>query len=304
MYGSANTYGVYGNGFYGVYGNSTHIGVYGNGTTYGLVGFGKSYGVYAGLTGSGGYAGYFVGNVYTTGSYSASDARLKKNIENMTSALDIIKKLNPKAYEFRQDGNYSLMNLPKGKHYGIMAQELEAVFPSMVADTKFDVGMAKQNKEFKHGAPNEPNLEQQAKETIDYKAVNYTELIPVLVKAVQEQQQTIEGQQKRIEQLEAKVNKLSGGNSAVSLTKASLGDASPNPVNGSAIVSYNLPVSSRTAHILITDIKGSIIKQVNIGGNGSGQVQLNTASLAAGTYTYSLFVDGAKVDTKQLLVAR
>jgi hypothetical protein len=39
-------------------------------------------------------------------------------------------------------------------------------------------------------------------------------------------------------------------------------------------------------------LPADIIKQVSISGMGCGQVQLNTAFLAAGTYNYSLFVDG------------
>jgi len=45
----------------------------------------------------------FAGNVYTTGSYTSSDQKLKQNIKDVTSAMDIIGQLKPKTYDFRQD---------------------------------------------------------------------------------------------------------------------------------------------------------------------------------------------------------
>lgn len=47
--------------------------------------------------------------------------------------MSIINKLKPKNYEFRNDGKYAAMNLPKGNHYGLIAQELEEVLPNLVA---------------------------------------------------------------------------------------------------------------------------------------------------------------------------
>jgi hypothetical protein len=75
-------------------------------------------------------------------------------------------------------------------------------------------------------------------------------------------------------------------------------------VKGSTIISYNVPTGSKTAHLLVTDMKGSVIKQVLLSSRGTSKITLNTAALAAGTYTYSLHVDGSKVDSKQLFVAR
>ncbi|GIW62814.1 MAG: hypothetical protein KatS3mg090_0640 [Patescibacteria group bacterium] len=39
------------------------------------------------------YAGYFTGNVYTTGSYLPSDKRWKKNITPIENSIDLIKKI-------------------------------------------------------------------------------------------------------------------------------------------------------------------------------------------------------------------
>jgi hypothetical protein len=130
VYGYGGTYGVYGVGSgtyaYGVYG-SGFVGVYASSNSvsgdavraqayasseYGINAYSAlSFGVYGTTGNTSSYAGYFAGNVHCTGLYSGSDRTLKQDITDVTSAMGIIKKLQPKSYTFRQDGNYKLMNL-------------------------------------------------------------------------------------------------------------------------------------------------------------------------------------------------
>ena len=76
------------------------------------------------------------------------------------------------------------MSLPRGDQLGFLAQELELVFPDMVRNVKHPVGLTTDSKET-------PRF-------INYKGVNYTALIPVLVKGMQEQQEIIESLEARI----------------------------------------------------------------------------------------------------------
>lgn len=104
-----------------------------------------------------------------TGNYTAvSDERLKKNIEPVESVLDKINSLQPRKYNMKEEVNTA------EKHYGFIAQELEKIFPELVSVTPDDGdGIA------------------------DLRTVSYTELIPILVKAIQEQQKLIEELQRR-----------------------------------------------------------------------------------------------------------
>jgi hypothetical protein len=195
---SSNSYGVYGlGGLAGVYGggtSSTAYGVRGDGGSTGVVGFGgptgvygngDSYGVYAF---SSGWAGYFNGKVYSSGGYHIpSDQKLKQNIRDFTSAMDIINKLKPKQYEYMQEGNYKLMNLPQGSHFGLIAQDVEKTLPDLVTDTKFETAMARpQQTEAASQQTQEAGKTETKSEIIEFKALNYTELIPVLIKGMQE----------------------------------------------------------------------------------------------------------------------
>ena len=90
------------------------------------------------------------------GVFSSSDRRLKENIEQIPTALDKISMVEGKQYNFINDDQ-------KEVHYGVIAQDLQKLFPHLV-------------KKNQNG----------------YLSVNYQELIPVLIEALKEQQNTIE----------------------------------------------------------------------------------------------------------------
>lgn len=280
-----------GNGVEGYGSSAFGIGVLGEGF----------YGIY-GTADNGGYGGYFNGNVFTTGSYSGSDRKLKQNITDLTSAMDIINKLQPKAYEFRRDGNFKFMNLPEGKHYGLIAQDLEQVLPTLVKDTKFNPQIGRSRDE-------KSNQPAQKAEVIDFKAVNYTELIPLVIKAVQEQNaenQTLktEVQQLRseLESLKQQLGKFATGQANTPARIGSLSQATPNPAKAHANISYRLPEGSGKAQLQLTDNLGRTVQTVRL--TQSGTVNVDVSALGAGIYNYSLVVDGKTVETKRLTVGK
>jgi hypothetical protein len=155
----------------------------------GSVGFGaeayssQSYGLWAGTGNASSYAAYFSGNVFCSGSYLGSDQNLKQNIQDYSGGMNIINQLHPKQFQYRQDGYFQFMNLPKGDHCGLIAQEVEQVLPDLVKDTSFFPAKA---------TPLSESSDLQNSEALNFKALNYTELIPIMIKALQEQQQEIE----------------------------------------------------------------------------------------------------------------
>jgi hypothetical protein len=306
VYGSGISYGVYGSGIsYGVYGHSSSIGVRGEGGSYGIYCSGSSYGIYAGSS-SPGWAGYFNGKVYSTGGYITSDQKLKQNIRDFTSAMDIINKLKPKQYEFRQDGNYKLMNLPQGSHFGLIAQDVEKVMPDLVNDTKFETAMAQpQTTEAALEQTQESVKTETQSESIEFKALNYTELIPILIKGIQELDGENAQLKSYLEELKQLVNQyIKPTVAAASLSKGTLGQNHPNPFTESTVISFAIPAESTSAKIVITQTgSGKIIKTLSVS-IGASQLTFDAASLAAGTYAYTLYVDGKKVDTKQMVITR
>jgi hypothetical protein len=93
------------------------------------------------------------GDLIVPGEISAnSDERLKTNIKDLPAALSLVGKLQPKTFEWKP-----FLEKQPGKHYGLIAQEVEEVLPELVSTD--DEGL---------------------------KSVSYQELVPLLLGAVQE----------------------------------------------------------------------------------------------------------------------
>ncbi|MCD4728275.1 MAG: tail fiber domain-containing protein [Pirellulales bacterium] len=185
---SSSTYAVYGTNSganagakYGVRGYAW--GASGNtGTIYGVYGYG-------GGTGTTKYAGYFSGNLKYTGTLSGpSDRKLKTNIQPLNSALNKVNDIKVYSYNFKEVEG---MELPEGKNFGFIAQELELVYPELVTQ---DV----------HTIENEDKTTK----TIEYKGISYIGMIPILTKSIQEQQLIIDSLQKQIDKLNKQMEEL------------------------------------------------------------------------------------------------
>jgi hypothetical protein len=310
-----NGYGVYGGGLYGVYGLST---VGGGNAIYGTTGQPSSYGVFASSSQAIGiyaytgnvnsYAGYFAGRVHSTGGFTSSDRKLKQDIKDLDLAMDIINKLQPKTYRFRQDGNYKLMNLPQGNHYGLIAQDVEELLPNLVANTEFDPSrIIEATRLSAQGLSQQgPNTSTQAsqqnkEEVIDFKSLNYTELIPILVKGMQELSAENKKLLEEITSLKETLIKLGDQRNSYPKT-AWMNQNTPNPVSTSTTIQYSIPDNVRSARILITNMKGQQLKVYNV--NGQGSIRFNAGTLPSGTYNYSMVTDGKTITTKKLVISR
>lgn len=156
-------------------------------------GSGGAYGIYASVSGTTSgvkYAGYFNGNVYTTGSYLPSDRKLKTNLRPVSKkATTQLMQLQVTSFEYLNGKNN--IRLPEGRQTGLIAQDVEKQFPELVHEVV-------------QPAPSPEELEEGAEvvDAVTFKAVDYTRLIPYLVKAIQEQQEEIESLKERLEVLE------------------------------------------------------------------------------------------------------
>jgi len=135
-----------------------------------------------------------------------------------------------------------------------------------------------------------------------------------MIKGMQQQQQIIEDQNKKIESLTQLVNSLatnkqtkniqteSNAKSVAILSDISLEQNAPNPFNQITVIKYYLPSNVGNASISITDMNGKIVKNIPVITKGSGQLALQAGLLTAGTYNYSLIINGRPVDTKKMIL--
>jgi hypothetical protein len=101
---------------------------------------------------------YISGDLYVVNSiFNTSDRLLKDNIENIPEIkTNDILNLNPVEFTFKSDIN-------KKKHYGLIAQEVEKIYPELVNTTY-----------------------------LGYKSVNYIELIPIILSKMKSMQNEID----------------------------------------------------------------------------------------------------------------
>lgn len=149
-------------GVYGVNTSAQGNGVLGQNT-------GSGVGVFGDNANPSGWAGFFNGRAFTTlGVWSGSDARLKKDVRDVACGLDRVLKLRPVTYKWRKGGGDDKTQL------GLIAQEVQKIVPEVVT----------------------------ADGTSGMLSINYTALLPIMIKAVQEQQRIIQTQEARIASLE------------------------------------------------------------------------------------------------------
>jgi hypothetical protein len=136
----------------------------------------NAYFLYSGLNSTGGrtFLVLGTGNVQNTNnSYGAiSDIKLKENIVDASPKLADLMQVKVR--------NYNLKSDPTQKQIGVIAQELETIFPSMI-DESSD----------KDAEGNDLGT--------TTKAVKYSVFVPMLIKAVQEQQEIIESLKARLD---------------------------------------------------------------------------------------------------------
>jgi hypothetical protein len=287
---------------YGVYGASCNGTGYGN---YGVVGALDNCTNGAGVLGSTGfpfnmgltgkYAGYFDGATRVYGTLTvnnivqSSDYRLKENIvplsESRSSILDKVLDMNVVEYNYRKTipsmvlpDSVSVDNVmmnagidPDKRHIGLIAQELQELFPQLVVEGQDG-----------------------------YLAINYVELVPVLVQAIQELQEEVD------ELKGTDTPRKSSQATSISNTVASgniLYQNNPNPFKEQTTIRFKLADNVQNAAICVYDLQGKQLKKWPVS-SGENSISFNGYELGEGLYFYSLIVNGQEIDTKKMIISK
>lgn len=255
----------------------------------------RNYGVYgstdvapdtAGLD----YAGVMNGDMFAVRYFQASDARVKQNITPYTNALNQLAAIKPASYEYRHDVP---LNAPANRHIGLIAENVAQTFPELVKSVAMPPKVDRKG-----------NVIQEAYE---FDAVNYIGLIPVLVSAVNQQQEVIKAKDIAIEELQAKISTIEKQMAEIaqqpsqrsSVAGASLVTVSPNPAK--ANINFVMQGDVANATLTIFNAEGKVVyaQQVN-----NRTVNVSTNGLADGTYIYTVTSGTAIIANGTVIVAK
>lgn len=257
------------------------------------------------------YAGFFYGDARVTGTMTAgavvtsSDYRLKKNIRSLSSSDDCLDKIlglnvvefNNIQREFETDGTELTLTdsteavlqanddnkvnwyeddspIVNNKHYGLIAQELQKIYPDLVVESQDG-----------------------------YLAINYLEIIPLLIRSVQELKAELDASKNG----NAPVQKAQARNTDVANIDAvvtALYQNTPNPFTESTLIRCDVADDVVKADLYIYSMNGEQIAEYAVTERGETSITIDGGSLNAGMYLYALIADGQVIDTKRMILTK
>jgi hypothetical protein len=255
-----------------------------------------------------------------------SDGRFKKNVKEDVPGLAFINILRPVTYTLDIEGIDSKLKTNKANQdnaalkgiakAGPTAQEVKA--KAEKAKVKYTGFVAQEVEQAAAKVGYDFSGVDAPKDKDGYYGLRYAEFVVPIVKSVQELNKKNEALQSQIQQAFQQIDKLkelvaklsnppagnNTNNTILNTPNAYLEQNFPNPHNGNTAIRYHLPEGTGNAQVVITNMKGQVIRRVTLNNRGDGQITLNASTLAAGTYNYSLWIGGKEVDTKRMVVGR
>jgi len=212
-----------------------------------------------------GYQLHVKGSIAFEGtSQNVSDKRLKTNERDFEYGLKDVLTLSPIYYNYNGKAGTNT----ELTHVGIYAQDLKKVAPELVSEFTYEETEVEINS---HNG--EIEVQQKVKNTPEnYLSINESSIKYMLINAVKEQQEIITTLEERINKMEALLNSdTESPRTSQTVELGMLGQLlqnQPNPFNETTTIKYTLP------------------------------------QLGAGTYVYTLIVDGQVVDTKKMVLTK
>ena len=229
-----------------------------------------------------------------------SDRRLKKDIQESNLGLAFILNLKPVTYEYIAAEQAGI------RYTGLIAQDVDAAAKGAFSGVD------------KNG---------------EYWGIRYAELTVPLVKAVQEQAAGEKAQDSKIATLEAENHALKNELTEIrsmmtqlstdlqaccfksqEATKTNpsytmsftdtpvLNQNVPNPFDQNTTIQFYIPQTVKAAQMQVSDMNGRVVKTQDISTKGFGMMTIEAGNLAAGSYLYTLVLDGKAFDSKKMIL--
>lgn len=137
------------------------------------------------------------------------------------------------------------------------------------------------------------------------KCISYSDLVVVLIDAVNE----LNGEVERLkEELESSPSLVESRKSpsvvnALKSDRTYISQNTPNPFDSETVIEYSLSDGVSDAFVCIYDMQGKQIKRYDLY-DKQGRVTIAASELDAGMYIYSLIADGAEVESYRMILTK
>jgi hypothetical protein len=229
------------------------------------------------------------GLTFTNSLVVSSDKRLKRNVNKISNAMQTINKLNGVTYLW-EDKKYPEKNLDNLPQAGFLAQDVEEIYPVSVL-----------------------------KDQNGFYAMNYNTFIPLLTEGQKELyselqlekeknaqlQKDLISLSEKVEMLMEKVENCCASNQSklINETPSTLFKVYPNPASKEITTEQFIPVNSKSAEILISDVTGRVIKRVAIDCYGHCNISTELpSSIQNNMIVCSLIIDGKVIASEKIAV--
>ncbi len=252
-----------------------------------------------GTVGDANYRLDVAGKIRCTFISTSSDLRFKENIKTIESPLETLMKLRGVSYN---------LNINLNKYSDKEADYTETKRNSI--DT---------NEKIEYKAPSIGFIAQEVQEVLPqlisedekgYLSMDYQAVIPLLVEAIKEQQETITKLEDKVSSIESNCCSASynstenSSNASVSKFSSYLENNSPNPFSSKTEIQYYLSKHDKveTAKISIYNLNGYLVSSFNLSNTeGKGSVVLEDKQLKSGSYVYNLSINNKVIDSKIMI---
>lgn len=161
------------------------------------------------------------------------------------------------------------------QHYGLDAEQLSEVYPDLVYE-------------------NEDGT----------KSINYVEMVPLLVKAINElSSELAELKETSSKKVKGKKETTAIEESTAEVDMVRMDQNKPNPFSESTVIKLNIPKNTKTATIFIYDLSGKQVKSIPVTERGKTDITVYANDLTSGMYIYNLVVDGQVKVTRRMIVS-
>lgn len=231
---------------------------------------------------------------------NVSDERVKKNVKENVVGLDFILKLRPVTYNLNLASANLIMNagqeVIESKENKAIQQKEEILYSGFVAQ---EVEKAAESVSFDFSGIDAPKNEN------DLYGLRYAEFVVPLVKAVQELSARVEYlESELVRSSELQNDGFTKANFAHPGSISILGQNVPNPFDNSTLIPFQIPTDCHDASMMIVDVASQLVVSVIPVTCNQSHLQLDAGNLNSGSYTYSLYVNGKLVDTKQMIIVK